>query len=167
MSSGRRGGQRKRVTLASLAQQKAAGEPIVMVTAYDFPSARVADQVGVDMVLVGDSAANAVLGYDSTLPVTVDEMLMLTKAVRRGLTTALLVGDLPFGSYEASDRDAVHTAQRFVKEGGADAVKIERGGTTTARARAIVEAGIPVMGHIGLTPQAATSLGGYLSLIHI
>ncbi len=161
MSSGRRGVQRKRVTLASLAQQKAAGEPIVMVTAYDFPSARVADQVGVDMVLVGDSAANAVLGYDSTLPVTVDEMLMLTKAVRRGLTTALLVGDLPFGSYEASDRDAVHTAQRFVKEGGADAVKIERGGTTTARARAIVEAGIPVMGHIGLTPQAATSLGGY------
>ena len=109
MSSGRRGVQRKRVTLASLAQQKAAGEPIVMVTAYDFPSARVADQVGVDMVLVGDSAANAVLGYDSTLPVTVDEMLMLTKAVRRGLTTALLVGDLPFGSYEASDRDAVHT----------------------------------------------------------
>lgn len=161
MSGGQRDSGRKHVTLASLAQQKAAGEPIVMVTAYDFPSARIADEVGVDLVLVGDSAANVVLGYDSTVPVTVDELLMLTKAVRRGLTNALLVADLPFGSYEASDTDAVHTAQRFVKEGGADAVKIERGGTTTARARAIIEAGIPVMGHIGLTPQAATSLGGY------
>ena len=145
------GGQRDtgdRVTLASLARQKAAGEPVVMVTAYDFPSARVANQVGVDLVLVGDSAANVVLGYDSTLPVTVEELLILTKAVRRGLSHAFLVADLPFGSYEASDRDAVHTAQRFVKEGGADAVKIERGGTTTARARAIIDAGIPVMGHI-------------------
>ncbi len=161
MSGGQRDTRHKHVTLASLAQQKAAGEPIVMVTAYDFPSAQIADEVGVDLVLVGDSAANVVLGYDSTVPVTTDELLMLTKAVRRGLTHALLVADLPFGSYEASDTDAVHTAQRFVKEGGADAVKIERGGTTTSRARAIIEAGIPVMGHIGLTPQAATSLGGY------
>jgi len=161
MSGGQRDSRRKHVTLASLAQQKAAGEPIVMVTAYDFPSARIADEVGVDLVLVGDSAANVVLGYDSTVPVTVEEMLVLTRAVRRGLTHALLVADLPFGSYEASDIDAVHTAQRFVKDGGADAVKLERGGTTTARARAIIEAGIPVMGHIGLTPQAATSLGGY------
>ncbi len=161
MSSGHRDTKRKHVTLASLAQQKAADEPIVMVTAYDFPSARIADEVGVDLVLVGDSAANVVLGYDSTMPVTVDELLMLTKAVRRGLTHALLVADLPFGSYEASDTDAIHTAQRFVKEGGADAVKIERGGTTTARANAIIAAGIPVIGHIGLTPQAATSLGGY------
>ncbi len=161
MSDGRIDTERKHVTLASLAQQKASGEPIVMVTAYDFPSARIADEVAVDLVLVGDSAASVVLGYNSTVPVTVDELLMLTKAVRRGLTNALLVADLPFGSYEASDSDAVHTAQRFVKEGGADAVKIERGGTTTARARAIIEAGIPVMGHVGLTPQAATSLGGY------
>lgn len=151
----------KKVSLTSLQQQKLAGEPIVMVTAYDFPSARVADEVGVDMVLVGDSAANVVLGYDSTVPVTVEELLVLTKAVRRGLGRALLVADLPFGSYEATDADAVHTAQRFVKEGGADAVKIERGGTTTARARAIVDAGIPVVGHIGLTPQAAVALGGY------
>ncbi|HEY3410940.1 MAG TPA: 3-methyl-2-oxobutanoate hydroxymethyltransferase, partial [Propionicimonas sp.] len=136
MSGGQRDSRRKHVTLASLAQQKAAGEPVVMVTAYDFPSARIADEVGVDIVLVGDSAANVVLGYDSTVPVTVEELLMLTRAVRRGLTHALLVADLPFGSYEASDIDAVHTAQRFVKDGGADAVKLERGGTTTARARA-------------------------------
>lgn len=151
----------KRTTLTSLAELKAAGEPVVMITAYDHPSARVADQAGVDIVLVGDSAANVVLGYDSTVPVSVDELLVLTRAVRRGLRSALLVADLPFGSYEASDLEAVHTAQRFVKEGGADAVKLERGGTTVDRARSIIGAGIPVMGHVGLTPQAATSLGGY------
>lgn len=161
MSGGNRDAGRKRVTLTSLAQLKAAGEPIVMVTAYDYPSARIADEVGIDLVLVGDSAANVVLGYDSTVPVTVAEMLVLTRAVRRGLSRALLVADLPFGSYEASDADAVRTAQRFVKEGGADAVKLERGGTTVNRARAIVDAGIPVVGHVGLTPQAATALGGY------
>ena len=161
MSSGSRDGKAKPVSLTTLAHKKAAGEAIVMVTAYDHPSARIADEAAVDMVLVGDSAANVVLGYDSTVPVTVDELLMLTRAVRRGLKSAFLVCDLPFGSYEASDADAVHTAQRFVKEGGADAVKIERGGTTVDRARAIVRAGIPVVGHVGLTPQAATSLGGY------
>lgn len=161
MSGGNRDAGRKRVTLTSLAQLKAAGEPIVMVTAYDYPSARIADEVGIDLVLVGDSAANVVLGYDSTVPVTVAEMLVLTRAVRRGLSQALLVADLPFGSYEASDADAVRTAQRFIKEGGADAVKLERGGTTVGRVRAIVDAGIPVVGHVGLTPQAATALGGY------
>ncbi|MCW5950752.1 MAG: 3-methyl-2-oxobutanoate hydroxymethyltransferase [Propionibacteriaceae bacterium] len=161
VSSGERDARRKQVTLATLAERKTAGEPVVMVTAYDAPSARIADEVGVDIVLVGDSAANVVLGYDSTVPVTVEEMLVLTRAVRRGLRHALLVADLPFGSYETSDLDAVRTAQRFVKEGGADAVKIERGGTTIDRARAITAAGIPVMGHVGLTPQAATSLGGY------
>lgn len=149
------------VTLLSLTQQKARDEPIVMVTAYDHPSARIADAAGVDLVLVGDSAANVVLGYDSTIPVTVDELLVLTRAVRRGLTRAFLVADLPFGSYEASDLDAVRVAQRFVKEGGAQAVKLERGGTSVDRARAIVAAGIPVVGHVGLTPQAATVLGGY------
>jgi 3-methyl-2-oxobutanoate hydroxymethyltransferase len=102
-----------------------------------------------------------VLGYSSTVPVSVDEMLMLAGAVRRGLTTPLMIGDLPFGSYEASDEQAVATAQRFVKEAGCDAVKIERGGTSAQRARAIVQAGIPVMGHVGLTPQTATALGGY------
>ncbi|MGI0518985.1 3-methyl-2-oxobutanoate hydroxymethyltransferase, partial [Microbacterium maritypicum] len=109
---------RTRVTLAGLAAKKAAGEPIVMVTAYDHPSAQIAEAAGVDVVLVGDSAAMTVLGYDSTVPVTIDEMLMLTKAVRRGLTVPLLVGDLPFGSYEASDEVAIATAQRFVKEAG-------------------------------------------------
>lgn len=152
---------RKRVTLGDLAAKKDAGDPIVMVTAYDYPSAQIVEDAGVDIVLVGDSAAMVVLGYDSTVPVTVDEMLMLTKAVRRGLTAPLLVGDLPFGSYEASDEQAVATAQRFVKEGGADLVKIERGGTSVDRARAIVASGIPVVGHVGLTPQTAVSLGGY------
>lgn len=151
----------KRVTLAALAAKKEAGEPIVMVTAYDHPSAQIVEAAGVDIVLVGDSAAMTVLGYDSTVPVTVDEMLMLTKAVRRGLTVPLLVGDLPFGSYEASDELAISTAQRFVKEAGCDLVKIERGGTTVDRARALVQAGIPVVGHVGLTPQTATALGGY------
>jgi 3-methyl-2-oxobutanoate hydroxymethyltransferase len=149
------------VTLPQIQERKELGEPIVMVTAYDFPSAQVAEAAGVDMVLVGDSAANTVLGYDSTVPVSVDELLMLAAAVRRGLGTPLLIGDLPFGSYEASDEQAIRTAQRFVKEAGCDAVKLERGGTSVQRARAIVAAGIPVMGHVGLTPQTATALGGY------
>jgi 3-methyl-2-oxobutanoate hydroxymethyltransferase len=132
-----------------------------MVTAYDYPSAQVAEAAGVDIVLVGDSGAMTVLGYPSTVPVSTEEMLMLAAAVRRGLRTPLLVGDLPFGSYEASDEQAIATAQRFVKEAGCDAVKLERGGTSVQRARAIVDAGIPVMGHVGLTPQTATALGGY------
>src|SRR5579864_8058477 len=149
------------MTLPRLAEKKRLGEPIVMVTAYDYPSAQVAQEAGVDVFLVGDSGAMTVLGYPSTVPVSVDEMLILASAVRRGLSTPLLVGDLPFGSYEASDEQAVATAQRFVKEGGCDAVKLERGGTSADRARAIVQAGIPVMGHVGLTPQTATALGGY------
>jgi 3-methyl-2-oxobutanoate hydroxymethyltransferase len=152
---------RKPVTLTKLAEMRALGEPIVMITAYDHPSALVVEQAGVDVVLVGDSAANNVLGYPDTVPVTVEELLMLTKAVRRGLRTPLLVGDLPFGSYEASDALAVATAQRFVKEAGCDAVKLEGGGTSAERARAVVRAGVPVMGHVGLTPQTATMLGGY------
>ena len=155
--------KRQTVTLSKLAEKKALGEPIVMVTAYDYPSAQVAEEAGVDVVLVGDSGAMTVLGYPSTVPVTIDEMLMLCSAVRRGLKTPLLVGDLPFASYEASDEQAILTAQRFVKEAGCDAVKLERGGSSAARARAIVGAGIPVMGHVGLTPQTATALGGYRS----
>src|SRR4051812_22822203 len=150
--------QRRKVTLTKLAEMRALGEPIVMVTAYDHPSAKVAEEAGVDVVLVGDSAANNVLGYADTVPVTVDELLMLSAAVRRGLRTPLLVGDLPFGSYEASDEQAIATAHRFVKEAGCDGVKIEG---SAERARAIVRAGVPVMGHVGLTPQTATSLGGY------
>ncbi len=149
------------MTLPRLADKKRLGEPIVMVTAYDYPSAQVAQEAGVDVVLVGDSGAMTVLGYPSTVPVSTDEMLMLTAAVRRGLKSPLLVADLPFGSYEASDLQAITTAQRFIKESGADAVKIERGGTSVQRALAIVEAGIPVMGHVGLTPQTATALGGH------
>jgi 3-methyl-2-oxobutanoate hydroxymethyltransferase len=149
------------MSLPRLAEKKRLGEPIVMVTAYDYPSAQVAQEAGVDMVLVGDSGAMTVLGYPSTVPVSVEEMLILAAAVQRGLRTPLLVGDLPFGSYEASDEQAIATAQRFVKEAGCDAVKLERGGTSAQRARAIVDAGIPVMGHVGLTPQTATALGGY------
>jgi 3-methyl-2-oxobutanoate hydroxymethyltransferase len=151
------------ITLTKLVEKKALGEPIVMVTAYDYPSAQVAEEAGVDVVLVGDSGAMTVLGYGSTVPVTLDELLMLAAAVRRGLSTPLLVGDMPFGSYEASDEEAIHNAQRFVKEVGCDAIKLERGGTTVERARAIIGAGIPVMGHVGLTPQTATALGGYRS----
>ena len=149
------------VTLPRLAECKARGEAIVMATAYDFPSGQIVDAAGADIVLVGDSGAEVVLGYDSTVAVSVEEMLMLTAATRRGVSGALLVADLPFGSYEASDEQAVRTAQRFVKEARADAVKLEGGGAgPVSRIRAIVAAGIPVMGHIGLTPQTATALGG-------
>jgi 3-methyl-2-oxobutanoate hydroxymethyltransferase len=153
----------KPITLSKLGEKKALGEPIVMVTAYDYPSAQVAEAAAVDMVLVGDSGAMTVLGYPSTVPVSVEEMLMLSAAARRGLTSPMLVGDLPFGSYERSNEQAIATAQRFVKEAGCDAVKLERGGSSVERARAIVESGIPVMGHVGLTPQTATALGGYRS----
>jgi len=150
----------RRVTTGDLVAMKEAGEPIVMVTAYDFPTARIAEDAGVDVVLVGDSAANCVLGYDSTVPVGMDEMLILTKAVRRGLKRPLLVGDLPYGSYEASDEIAIESAQRMIKDAGCDAVKLEGGGQSAERARAMVRAGIPVMGHVGLTPQTAGSTGG-------
>jgi 3-methyl-2-oxobutanoate hydroxymethyltransferase len=149
------------MTLPRLAEMKAGGEPIVMVTAYDYPSARVAEEAGVDLVLVGDTAAMVVLGYPGTEPVSMEEMIMLGKAVRRGLKTPLMVGDMPMGSYEASNELAVRSAQRLVKETGCQVVKLEAGGLSVERARAIVRAGIPVMGHVGLTPQTATALGGY------
>ncbi len=149
------------MTLPRLAEMKEAGEPIVMVTAYDYPSARVAEAAGVDLVLVGDTAAMVVLGYPGTEPVSMDEMVMLGKAVRRGVKTPLMVGDMPMGSYEASNELAVESAQRLVKETGCEVVKLEAGGTSVERARAIVRSGIPVMGHVGLTPQTATALGGY------
>jgi 3-methyl-2-oxobutanoate hydroxymethyltransferase len=152
---------RAAMSLPRLAEMKENGEPIVMVTAYDYPSATVAETVGVDIVLVGDSAANVVLGYDRTDLVSMDEMIMLGKAVRRGLKTPLMVGDMPMGSYEASDELAILSAQRLIKETGCQAVKLEAGGVSVQRARAIVQSGIPVMGHLGLTPQTATSLGGY------
>jgi 3-methyl-2-oxobutanoate hydroxymethyltransferase len=149
------------VTLPRLAEMKEAGEPIVMVTAYDYPSAQIAEEAGVDVVLVGDTAAMVVLGYDATTPIEMDEMITMAAAVRRGLDRPLLIGDLPFGSYEASNELAIASAQRFVREAGCDAVKLERGGPSVDRARAIVRAGIPVMGHVGLTPQSASALGGF------
>ncbi len=155
------GRERDAVTLPGLAEMKAAGQPIVMVTAYDYPSALVAEEAGVDIVLVGDTAAMVVLGYPGTEPVSMDEMVMLGKAVRRGLRTPLMVGDMPMGSYESSNELAVQNAQRLIKETGCQVVKLEAGGTSVERARAIIRSGIPVMGHVGLTPQTATALGGY------
>jgi 3-methyl-2-oxobutanoate hydroxymethyltransferase len=150
-----------KLPLPELAAMKRRGDRIVMVTAYDSPGARFAEDAGIDVVLVGDTAAMVVLGHPGTTPVTVDEMLFLTRTVSQQVRRPLVVGDLPFGSYEASDEDAVRTAIRFVKEGGADIVKLEGAGPMTSRARSIVESGIPVMGHIGLTPQSATMLGGF------
>jgi 3-methyl-2-oxobutanoate hydroxymethyltransferase len=153
--------ERAPVTVPRLAEMKLNAEPIVMVTAYDFPSAEIAEAAGVDLVLVGDTAAMTMLGHTSTTPVSLDEMLVLARAVRRGLRTPLLVGDLPFGSYERSNEQAIESATRYVKEAGCDVVKLERGGVSVERAEAIIGAGIPVMGHVGLTPQTATALGGF------
>jgi 3-methyl-2-oxobutanoate hydroxymethyltransferase len=150
------------MTLPLLMEKKRLGDPIVMVTAYDYPSARAAEAAGVDLVLVGDSAATTVLGYNATTPVELGDMLVLARAVRRGLRTPLLIGDLPFGSYEVSDEQAITTAMRMVKEAGCDVVKLEGGGEASVRrAHAIIGAGIPVMGHVGLTPQTSTALGGW------
>jgi 3-methyl-2-oxobutanoate hydroxymethyltransferase len=148
-----------KLPLPELAAMKRRGDKIVMVTAYDAPGARFAEDAGIDVVLVGDTAAMVMLGHEgTTVPVTVDEMLFLTKTVSRQSRRPIVVGDMPFGSYQVSDEDAVRNAIRFVKEGGADVVKLEG---AVSRVRAIVEAGIPVMAHIGLTPQSATMLGGF------
>jgi 3-methyl-2-oxobutanoate hydroxymethyltransferase len=150
-----------KLPLTELAEMKRRGDRIVMVTAYDAPGARFADGAGIDVVLVGDSAAMVVLGHDSTVPATMDEMLVLTRAVTRGARRPVVVADMPFGSFQVSDEAALGNAIRFVKEAGADAVKLEGAGPTLSRVRALVGAGIPVMGHIGLTPQSATMLGGF------
>jgi 3-methyl-2-oxobutanoate hydroxymethyltransferase len=150
-----------KLPLPELAEMKRRGERIVMVTAYDAPSARLADEAGVDMILVGDSSGMVVQGRESTVPVTMDEIVLMTQWVTRGAKRPIVVSDMPFGSYEASDEEAVRNAVRLVKEGGADVVKLERGGTSVARARAIVDAGVGVMGHVGLTPQSSTLLGGF------
>jgi 3-methyl-2-oxobutanoate hydroxymethyltransferase len=151
----------RKVSVPDLGAMKRRGERITMVTVYDAPSARLADAAGIDVALVGDSAAMTVLGHDSTLPVTMDEMLMLTRAVERGARRPLIVADMPFGSFQPSDEVAVQNAIRFVKGGGADAVKLEGAGAMLRRAEAIVDAAIPVIGHIGLTPQSVKLLGGY------
>jgi 3-methyl-2-oxobutanoate hydroxymethyltransferase len=150
-----------KLALPELKEMKRRGDKIVMVTAYDAPGARLADAAGIDLILVGDTAAMVVLGHESTVPVTMDEMLFLTRTVARAAKRPLIIGDLPFGTYEVSDEDAVRNAVRFVKEGGADVVKLEGAGRSLARVRAIAGAGIGVMGHVGLTPQSATVLGGF------
>ena len=150
-----------KLPLTDLADMKRRRERIVMVTAYDYPSGSLADAAGVDIVLVGDSAAMTVLGYESTVPATMDEMVMLTRAAVRGAKRPLVVADMPFGSFQISDEEAVRSAVRFVKEAGVDAVKLEGAGPTVSRVLALVGAGIPVMGHVGLTPQSATMLGGF------
>ena len=151
-----------KLPLPKLAELKARGEKIVMVTAYDAPGARFAEDAGIDIVLVGDTAAMVVLGHEgTTVPVTMDEMLFLTRTVARAARRPIVVGDMPFGSYQVSDEAAVENAVRFLKEACADAVKLEGAGPSLSRVRAIVEAGIPVMGHVGLTPQSATMLGGF------
>jgi 3-methyl-2-oxobutanoate hydroxymethyltransferase len=150
-----------KLPLTELGEMAGRGERIVMVTAYDFPSGRLADLAGVDMILVGDSAAMTILGHSTTVPATMEEMLVLTRAVTRGAERPLVVADLPFGSYQVADEEAVRNSIRFVKDAAADAVKLEGAGPSLSRVEAIVGAGIPVMGHIGLTPQSATMLGGF------
>jgi 3-methyl-2-oxobutanoate hydroxymethyltransferase len=150
-----------KLPLTELAELKARRQPIAMITAYDAPSGRLADAAGADVILVGDSAAMTMLGHDSTVPATMDEMIVLTRAVTRGARRPLVVADMPFGSFQVSDEAALENAIRFLKEAGADAVKVEGGGATLSRVHALVGAGVPTMGHIGLTPQSATMLGGF------
>jgi 3-methyl-2-oxobutanoate hydroxymethyltransferase len=155
------GEPRQKITVASLREKKVHHEPITCLTAYDYASARLVDEAGIDIVLVGDSLAQTMLGYDNTLSVTIDEMLHHTKAVRRGVKHALLVADMPYGSYHVSPDEALRNAARFVKEAGAEAVKIEGGEKRADLIRRIIDAEIPVAGHIGLTPQSVNVMGGY------
>lgn len=152
---------RQRITVHTLAEKKSKHEPIVSLTAYDYATARIADEAGVDLILIGDSLAQVVLGYDSTLPVTMDEMLHHTRAVRRAVRHAFLVVDMPFGSYHTGTHAALENAVRCVKEGGAEAVKIEGGSSRVPLIRRMIDAEIPVVGHIGLTPQSVHRMGGY------
>jgi 3-methyl-2-oxobutanoate hydroxymethyltransferase len=149
----------QRLTIAAIRERKGR-EPIVMVTAYDFPTAQVAERAGVDLVLVGDSAAMVVLGYETTRRVMLEEMLVLTRAARRGAPNSLLIGDMPYGTYEKSDAQALATARRFA-DAGVDAVKMEGAGPTVERARAVIASGMPVMGHVGLTPQHTGEREGF------
>ncbi|MEM7414315.1 MAG: 3-methyl-2-oxobutanoate hydroxymethyltransferase [Gemmatimonadota bacterium] len=155
--------QRRKITIPHLLGMKERGEKISFLTAYDFPTARLEDEAGIEMILVGDSAAMCMLGHDTTLTITMNEMVTFSRAVTRGARYAFVVGDMPYMSYQPSDRDAVLNAGRLLSDGAVDAVKLEGGERMAPRVRAITEAGIPVMGHIGLTPQAHTQLGGFRS----
>jgi 3-methyl-2-oxobutanoate hydroxymethyltransferase len=152
---------RPKITAPEIVAMKRRGEPIVVVTAYDHPTARIADEAGIEVLLVGDSVGTVLLGYDSTLPVTMDDILHHTRAVARARTSALVVADMPFMSYQVSVEDAVRNAGRLIQEGGADAVKLEGGERVAPAIRRIVEIGIPVMGHLGLTPQSVLTMGGH------
>jgi 3-methyl-2-oxobutanoate hydroxymethyltransferase len=153
--------ERKKMTPVSIQAMKNEGKKICMLTAYDYPMALLEDRAGIDIILVGDSVGNTVLGYENTIPVTMEEMIHHTKAVTRGAKYALIIGDMPFMSYNTSEREAILNAGRFMKEGGADAVKLEGGASVKDIVKVIVKAGIPVMGHIGLTPQTISMLGGF------
>lgn len=155
------GAPRAKITAPAIVAMKRKSEPITVVTAYDFPTAKFADQAGVEILLVGDSVGTVMLGYDSTLPVTMADMLHHTRAVSRAKTTAMVIGDMPFMSYQASTEQAVLNAGRLIQEGGADAIKLEGGVRVAEAVKRIVEAGIPVMGHLGLTPQSVLAFGGY------
>jgi 3-methyl-2-oxobutanoate hydroxymethyltransferase len=150
-----------RVTITEIKEMKQKKEKIPMLTAYDFVTAKIVDEAGVPLILVGDSLGNVILGYESTIPVTMEEMLHHTKAVVRGAKKALIIGDMPFMSYHISVSDALHNAARFIQEGGAQAVKLEGGEVVAEKVRRLVDCGIPVMGHIGLTPQSIHQLGGF------
>jgi len=152
---------RKKITIPDLRAKKAGGKKITMLTAYDYPMARLVDEAGIDCILVGDSLGMVVLGYDSTVPVTMDEMIHHSKAARRGTRYAFLIGDMPFMSYQVSKEEAIRNAGRFMKEAGCDAVKLEGGYEVLDVTKAIIDAGIPVLGHLGLTPQTISKLGGY------
>ncbi len=152
---------RKKVTLTTLFSKARKGEPISWLTCYDYPTAYLQEQAGIDMILVGDSLGMTMLGYDSTLPVTMNDMIRHTQAVRRGAPTAFLIGDMPYMSYQASSEDAVRNAGRFMAEASCDAIKLEGGREMADRIRAIVAAGIPAFGHLGLTPQSVAALGGF------
>jgi len=152
---------RKKVTTLTFRQKKERGEPLTMLTAYDYPTAMAIDKAGIDSILVGDSLAMVVLGYENTLPVTMEEMLHHARAVARGAKSSMLIGDMPFMSYQVSVEEAVRNAGRFLQQGGMDAIKLEGGRERADAVRAIVGAGIPVMGHLGLTPQSVHQLGGF------
>lgn len=153
--------ERKKITIPDILKKKHEGKKITMLTAYDYPSGRLIDEAGMDMILVGDSLAMTVLGYESTVPVTMDEMIHHSKAVKRGVRYALLIGDMPFMSYNINEKETIKNAGRFIKEGGCGAVKLEGGVEMADITKTLVNAGIPVLGHIGLTPQTATQLGGF------
>jgi 3-methyl-2-oxobutanoate hydroxymethyltransferase len=153
--------QRKKLTISGLFKKAAEGKPITWLTCYDYPTAYMQEQAGVDMILVGDSLGMTMLGYDSTLPVTMDDMIRHTSAVRRGAPNTWLIGDMPYMSYQPSVETAIRNAGRFMAEAGCDAIKLEGGSAVCDRVRAIANAGIPVVGHLGLTPQSASALGGF------